>query len=384
MTRTVLCHVPELMAYDLGDAHPMKPVVPLLAVDLARACGLLDQPQVEVVNPGPATVDEITRVHAPAYVQQVQRYSANPELAASWEAGQWGLGLAGDTPAVAGLHDAAAALCGVARGAALAVWEGRARQALALSGGLHHALRNRASGFSVYNDPAIAIQTLLDAGAERVAYVDVDAHHGDGVQWIFYDDPRVLTCSVHESGRHLFPGTGALEERGTGEATGTAINVPLPPFSGDGPYLRAVEEVFAPAVRAFRPDVLVVEIGWDGHHADPLTHLQLTLDGFLALFGLLSTLASDAAHGRTLVIGCGGYDTDLIPRAITLLLADMIGVEIDDQVPKEWIATARRLTGREPSALLRTDPGSTVPSAQRERADLEGDQVVDLARAMVT
>ncbi len=384
MIRTALCHVPELMAYDLGDEHPMKPVVPLLAVDLARAYGLLDRRQVEVLTPGPATVEEITRVHAPAYVHQVQRYSANPELAASWEAGQWGLALAGDTPAVAGLHDAAAALCGVAREAALAVWEGRVDQALALSGGLHHALRNRASGFSVYNDPAIAIQALLDAGAERVAYVDVDAHHGDGVQWIFYDDPRVLTCSVHESGRYLFPGTGALEERGAGEAVGTAINVPLPPFCGDGPYVRAVEEVFSPAVRAFRPEVLVVEIGWDGHHADPLTHLQLTLDGFLALFGLLSALARDAAHGRTVVIGCGGYDTDFIPRATVLLLAGMIGEEIDDRVPSEWIATACRLTGGEPSARLRADPGPSVPAEERERADVEGHRVVDLARAMVT
>ena len=159
----------------------------------------------------------------------------------------------------------------------------------------HHALANRASGFCVYNDTAVAIQALLDAGAERVAYIDIDVHHGDGTQWIFFEEPRVLTCSVHETGRYLFPGTGGMAERGIGAAEGTSINVPLPPFSGDRPYLRAIEEVIAPAVLEFEPDVIVTQDGADPHHADPLAHLQVTMPSFPRAYRSLHQLAREAA-----------------------------------------------------------------------------------------
>ena len=239
-------------SYDLGADHPMQPLRRRLAVDLMRAYGLTERDGVEAVVSEPAPDALIERVHAPAYVAAVRRYSDDPGMAAAWEAGQWGLAAGGDTPAFAGMHDAAASVCGASVAAALAIWEGRADQAFFAGGGLHHALANRASGFCVYNDPAVAIQALLDAGAERVAYIDIDVHHGDGTQWIFFEEPRVLTCSVHETGRYLFPGTGGMAERGIGDAEGTSINVPLPPFSGDRPYLRAIEEVIAPAVMRVR------------------------------------------------------------------------------------------------------------------------------------
>ena len=214
------------------------------------------------------------------------------------------------------MHEAAAAICGASVAGAMAVWEGRAEQAFVASGGLHHAMANRAAGFCIYNDTAVAIQALLDAGAERVAYIDIDVHHGDGTQWIFFEDPRVLTCSVHETGRYLFPGTGGIAERGVGAAEGTALNIPLPPYAGDRPYLRAIEDVILPAVAEFDPDVIVTQDGADPHHADPLAHLQVTMSAFPRAYRALHELARTAADGRWVALGGGGYTFQVVPARL--------------------------------------------------------------------
>jgi acetoin utilization protein AcuC len=370
--------------YALGDDHPLSPLRYRLAAELLGAYGFLDRSDVEVIDPTPARDEEILRVHAPAYVAAVRRYGADPGLAAAWEAAQWGLAAGGDTPAFAGMHEAGAAVCGAALAAAAAVWEGRADRAFCAGGGLHHALANRAAGFCVYNDCAVAIQALLDAGAERVAYIDVDGHHGDGTQWIFYEDPRVLTCSVHESGRWLFPGTGGLAERGSGPGLGSALNVPLPAFAGDRPYVRAVEEVFAPAVRAFGPDVLVTHNSSDAHHADPLTHLQVTMDGLGRVHRILADLADEAAGGRLVALaGAGGYAFDVAPRACALNLAAIVDAAPADEIPPAWLAAARERTGRDFTGLLRADAEPQAPADARSRADEEGDRIVDQAVALV-
>jgi acetoin utilization protein AcuC len=381
--RTAFVYGEEMLAYDLGEDHPLSPVRRELAVELIRAYGLLDRPDVRVVAPRPATREEIERVHAPAYVAAVRRLSADPSLSVTWEAAQWGLGAGGDTPAFAGMHEAAAAICGASVTAALEVWEGRADQVFSAGGGLHHAFANRAAGFCVYNDCAVAIRALLDAGAERVAYIDVDVHHGDGTQWIFYEEPRVLTCSVHESGRYLFPGTGWINERGSGAGVGSALNVPLPALSGSRPYLRAVEEVIAPAVRAFRPDVIVTQNGADPHHSDPLAHLQVTLDAFPRLYRALRDLAWDAAGGRWIALGGGGYTFDVVPRAWTMLFATMLDVELPEELPASWLALARERVGQELTPLLHADTTPEAPEDARARADAEADAVVDAARALI-
>ena len=383
MTRTAFVTIEGAPAYDLGPDHPMNPLRRRLAADLIRAYGLLEDPSVELVSARPATDAEIERVHAPAYVAAVRRYSANPALAAAWEAGQWGLAAGGDTPAVAGMHEAAGAVCGASMEAALAVWDGRAGQSFVCGGGLHHAMVNRAAGFCVYNDTAVAIQALLDAGAERVAYIDIDVHHGDGTQWIFYEEPRVLTCSVHETGRYLFPGTGGMAERGIGAAVGTSINVPLPPNAGDRPYLRAIEEVIAPAVLDFAPDVIVTQDGADPHHADPLAHLQVTMPAFPRAYRALHEIAREAAGGRWVALGGGGYTFEVVPRAWTLLFAEMLGVELDDDIPESWREPSEELTGVSLPRHLSDDPEPEVPLGERARADLEGDRVVDEARAFL-
>jgi acetoin utilization protein AcuC len=380
MTRTAFVQTDAGPTYDLGADHPMTPMRRTLAVDLIRAYGLLERPGVERIVPRAATDAEIERVHAPAYVAAVRRYSANPALAAAWEAGQWGLAAGGDTPAFAGMHEAAAAVCGASIEGAMAVWEGRADQAFVAGGGLHHAMANRAAGFCIYNDTAVAIQQMLDAGAERVAYIDIDVHHGDGTQWIFFEEPRVLTCSVHETGRYLFPGTGGIAERGMGLAAGTAINVPLPPYAGDRPYLRAIEEVIAPAVAEFAPDVIVTQDGADPHHADPLAHLQVTMPTFPRVYRALHELAREAADGRWVALGGGGYTFDVVPRAWTLLFAEMIGAELDDEIPEQWWRESERLVGQRLPRRLSEDGEPEVPAEERARADAEGDRVVDEAR----
>jgi acetoin utilization protein AcuC len=385
MTRTALSHGLDLPLYELGPQHPMTPVRYRLAVELVTAYGLLDRDDVHVLSPRPATVEEITRVHPEPYVTAIRRFSENPALSLGWDVqSQWGITPPnGDTPAVPGLHDRAAAVCGTTMAPVLEVWEGRAEQAIGVGGGLHHAFAHRAQGFCVYNDPAVAIQMLLDAGAERVAFVDVDAHHGDGVQWIFYEDPRVLTCSVHESGKYLFPGTGFLSERGQGEGFGYSINVPLPPFAGDEPYIRAVEEVVIPAVRAYRPDALVIEPGWDGHHSDILSHLQISMNGFERVAQLLRGLAAEVTDGRFAAVGGGGYTGDVLPRGTALFLASMLDVELDDDLPPEWRERVRELTGREADRVLREDGPLTAPADDRRRADAEAHEVIDQAIALL-
>ncbi len=228
-----------------GGDHPTDRRRHQLAVALCRESGILDAEGVERRDaPGPLDDEALARVFAPAFIRAVHRYDANPILAAAPEAAQWGIG--GDNNAYDGMHHDSARACAACAVAALAVAEGSARAALVPSGGAHHGLANRASGFGIYNETAIAIQVLLDAGMERVAYIDLDVHHGNGTQWIFYDDPRVLTVSVHESGRHLFPGSGFAAETGGAQAPGSAVNVALPPFAGDAAYRAAMDRVVVP------------------------------------------------------------------------------------------------------------------------------------------
>ncbi|HVG99511.1 MAG TPA: acetoin utilization protein AcuC [Miltoncostaeaceae bacterium] len=380
---TAVVHGPRLQDYNPSD-DATRPLRRELGIELIDAYGLRDAPGAIRVDPPSASQEDVERIHAPAYVRAVRRLSDAPVLAAAPEAAHWGLSPGGDTPARAGMHEAALAVCGASLTAASLVWEERALRAFCPApAGLHHARAAQASGFCVYNDCALAIRRLLDAGAERVAYVDIDAHHGDGVQWLFYEEPRVLTCSVHESGRFLYPGTGGLAERGAGEAVGTAVNVPLPPFAGDAPYLRAIDEVIAPAVRRFRPDVLITHQGADPHHEDPYSHLQVSLDGLRASYRMMNALAADAAGGRWIVLAGGGYNIDLLARAWTLQLAEMLAAEPEDAIPADWLALARDRAGRRFTERLRADPAPDADPARRLAADAEASAVIDQARALL-
>ncbi|HEU5265078.1 MAG TPA: acetoin utilization protein AcuC, partial [Jatrophihabitans sp.] len=250
----------------------------------------------------------------------------------------YGLGTT-DDPVFAGMYDASALIAGGSAQAALRMWRGEVEHAVNIAGGLHHAMRGYASGFCVFNDVTLAIRTLLAEGAGKIAYVDIDVHHGDGVQAAFYDDPRVLTISLHQDPRTLFPGTGLPSEIGTGAAEGTAINVALPPGTDDAGWLRAFAAVVPGAVRAFAPDVLVTQCGCDTHHQDPLANLELTVDGQRSAIATLHTLAHEVTQGRWVAFGGGGYGVvRCVPRTWTHLLAEASGVPVpaDEAIPVGW------------------------------------------------
>jgi acetoin utilization protein AcuC len=340
---TALIWNDEELKYDFGPDHPLKPIRVQLTVDLIRACGLDQGPGVLTLPRDPFGVDQLLRLHAPDYVEAVMGLSANPTWSGDM---RFGLG-PGDTPVFAGMHEASMEVCGASVAAARAVWEGTAQHAFNPAGGLHHAMPDRAAGFCVYDDPAAAIHWLLDNGAERVAYIDVDTHHGDGVQTFFYDDPRVLTISLHESGRTLFPGTGFTDEVGTGDAQGTSLNVPLPMATVGSVYRSAFEAVVPPALDAFKPDVLVTQLGCDTHMTDPLAHLALTTDDYQLLATRLHELAHAHAGGRWVATGGGGYQiATVVPRAWTIYFAELTGQEIPFEVPYDFLRRVEETTGQ--------------------------------------
>ncbi|MGH8774704.1 MAG: acetoin utilization protein AcuC [Jiangellaceae bacterium] len=329
----------SLTRYDFGPRHPMNPVRLDLTIRLAGALGVLDLPGVQVEAPAMADDALLATVHTPDLVAAVRRGVYDPDH---------GLGT-DDNPCFPAMHEASATVVGGSVAAALAVWTGRVDHGVNIAGGLHHAMPDRSSGFCVYNDVAVAIQALLDAAAERVAYVDVDVHHGDGVQEIFYDDARVLTISLHEGPQTLFPGTGFPDETGGPAAEGTAVNVALPPATTDAGWLRAFHAVVPPVLRAWRPQILVTQHGCDSHVDDPLAHLALTVDGQRTSYAALHALAHELCGGRWFATGGGGYAiVDVVPRAWTHLLAEAAGSPIvpESEIPAAWRDHVTRVHGR--------------------------------------
>ena len=344
-----LVYCDEMARYDLGPGHPFKPERFTLAVDLMRAYGLFESeggPVAVTPHVAPASDADLLLVHSTEYLETVREASAEPDRF-KWRTRR-GIG-PGDTPAVPGLHDAGALIAGATTLAVrLALESDGATRPFSIAGGLHHAHHDRAAGFCVYNDAAVAIACALrDRPDLRVAYLDIDAHHGDGVQEAFYEDPRVLTISLHESGRYLFPGSGREAETGGGAGAGTALNVPLPPFADQACYELAVDEVVGPGLEAFAPDLLLADCGADHHHADPLTHLGLTLPGMRELYRRIIGLAAARCRGRLACTGGGGYGTySVVPRAWTMLAAELAETALAEELPVEWRERSAALSGR--------------------------------------
>ncbi|HZD71536.1 MAG TPA: acetoin utilization protein AcuC [Actinomycetes bacterium] len=327
-----------LAAYDFGPEHPLRPGRVQLTMALAREAGLLAK--AAVVGLAPVSGSDLARVHDLDYLAAVK--AASPAGRSVLERG---LSL-GDNPPFPGMHEAATLVCGATVAAAAAVLDGAPAHAFSPAGGLHHAMPGRASGFCIYNDPAVAITWMLDQGVQRIGYVDVDVHHGDGVQAVFAGEPRVLTISVHESGRYLFPGTGFAHEVGEGPARGSIANLPLPPSTTDDLYLPAFDAVVPPLLRAFEPEVLVTQLGCDTHYTDPLAHLGLTTRAYAELAGRLHDLAHTVAGGRWLATGGGGYQwAEVVPRAWCSYLAEMVGTRLPERLPEAYLAEARERFG---------------------------------------
>ncbi|MFC3735839.1 acetoin utilization protein AcuC [Paractinoplanes deccanensis] len=347
-----------LLDYDMGD-HPLNPVRVELTMALARELGILDRPGVHMITPVPATEAELTRVHRADYLDAVRMAPIDPFFSG------WGLNTP-DNPVFDGMHEASARICGASIAAAEAVWHGAATRAVNVAGGLHHALAARASGFCVYNDPAVAIAKLLDLGAQRVAYVDVDVHHGDGVQAAFYHDPRVLTISLHETPLTLFPGTGFADETGGPGAEGTAVNIPLPPGTGDGGWLRAFHAIVPSILRAWAPEIIFSQCGADAHRLDPLADLRLSVDGQRAAYVAMRDLADELCDGRWVATGGGGYAlVEVVPRAWSHLLAVATGDPLDPHTPTP--APWRKLAAER-------CPRSEIPGSMTDGAELPAER----------
>jgi acetoin utilization protein AcuC len=366
----VLC--PEARIYDHGPQHPLRPQRVLYTWALIEACGLLESPSVTRLPCRTAEDAELELVHDEAFVDATRR-------AGHGEDGPWGrFGYGpGDNPIFTDMHEAGALVAGASLVAAQAVHEGSVAHAFNAAGGLHHAMPARASGFCVYDDPAVAIAWLLEQGVGSIAYVDVDVHHGDGVQAIFYDEPRVLTISIHQSGETLFPGTGFVHERGSGAAEGTAVNVPLWPGVSDVGWLAAFREIVPPLLRAFAPEVLVSQLGCDTHRTDPLAQLLLSTNAYRETAAQLHALAHEVTQGRWIATGGGGYQwATVVPRAWTLAFAEMAGVPLPDAIPDAWLDRVRRDTGADvpptfaepPMDLDRLDPSTESTIEQVRRA----------------
>ena len=362
MDRAALIWDPGLAAYDLGDSHPLNPLRLTLSVELMQAFGILT-PEV-VISPRQATESELLLVHSIGYVEAVRH------------AGDWGsdfrpvMGLGTeDNPVYPGMHEIAALTCGGSIEGIEEVLSGRRMRTFSIAGGMHHAHRSRAAGFSVYNDAAVGIAVARQQHPGlRVLYIDIDAHHGDGVQEAFAGSADVLTISIHESGLHAFPGTGFPGEIGYGPGAGFSANVPLPAFATDECFALAFGDVVAPLAHAFRPDIVVAQLGVDAQHDDPQTELGLTLPGYRSLVRGIIGLADELCDGRLAAVGGGGYHiVRVVPLAWAWVMAELGGVQLSDEVPEVWRAKVRsRLGGETPRSMGERDRFDS-PAERAER-----------------
>jgi len=352
-----LIYSEEFQRYDYGGTHPLKMLRLKLTYELLKAYGVFGHPGVELVEAAPCTKDEAGRVHKSTYLDALEGIdNGKPPIAPE----AYGLGY-GDNPVFAGVYAGSLLATGGSLRAARLVYDGKTPVAFNIAGGLHHAMPGKASGFCYINDPAVAIRELIDKGS-KVAYIDIDAHHGDGVQSIFYGTDRVLTISLHESGQYLFPGSGFPEDTGMGKGRGYSVNLPLLPGTGDEVFTWAFFETVPLLVGAFKPDVIVTQLGCDTFEPDPLTHLRLTTHGFTKMVEGFAAMKLP-----WVALGGGGYDVATVARAWTLAFAVMAGIELPNELPESYKKLLRenRLSGD----LLR-DTESTresVDELKRER-----------------
>lgn len=331
MTESLYFYTEAFSTYNFGTGHPFSPLRQIAADALIRSADLIAPHEIRCdIEPAPR--EALEWVHTSRYIDIVERASRTGELPGPMA----GLGTA-DNPVFAGMHEAAAIRVGATLAAMRAVGEGEALHAVNLGGGLHHAMPDRASGFCIYNDIAVAIAYARREWNWRIAYIDIDAHHGDGVQWCFYDDPNVLTVSIHQSGETLFPGTGNITELGEGAGYGTSLNIPLVPGTRDESWWECFRRIVPDAVRRFRPDCIVSQHGADAHRLDPLTHLELSTRPLNRAARLIHQLAHECCDGRWVAVGGGGYAVlHVVPRVWATLWAVTAHRTIPERVPQAW------------------------------------------------
>jgi len=344
--KTALLYSEKFLQYNFGPSHPLRPVRVKLTRDLIKSKGLLDENTIEI-EPRSATEEELLLFHDKEYSQLVRRYSEK------------GTGLldAGDTPAFKGCFEATSLVVGASLEACDMIMGGKFNHAFNPSGGLHHAHPERASGFCIFNDPAISIEYLKKKyNVKKLVYLDIDAHHGDGVMYGFYGDASVLDIDFHESGRYLFPGTGFPDEIGEGRAKGLKLNIPLLPGTGDEAYLRAFHKLVPDAIRKFHPEILLVQSGADAHAEDRLANLRVTTNMYAEVISTMHSLAHELCKGRLLLFGGGGYTLANVPRVWTIAFAALAGKKLDATIPEEWSNEFMKLGDETPPTTFHDQP----------------------------
>ena len=343
----------KYLKYKFSDWHPMHPARLELTYRLSEQLNVLGAPNISIEPPAVAEDSVIATVHDQSFIDQVRKVSLDPSIVAE----DFGLGTE-DDPVFAGMHEAAARIVGGSVIAADAIMDETTVRAVNFAGGMHHAARSKASGFCIYNDAAAAIHRMLERGVQRVVYIDVDAHHGDGTESIFWNDERVLTISIHESGLSLFPGTGFANEIGGPKAEGSAVNIAVPAMTSDAGWMRAFHAVVPQLVRAFKPEVIVSQHGCDAHRDDDMTNLKLSVDAQRQVAMDISQLADELCEGRWLATGGGGYNvTAVVPRTWTHLTAIVAGkpVPLRTYVPEEFRRYVLETYGRAMPYLMGDD-----------------------------
>ncbi|MEX2104538.1 MAG: acetoin utilization protein AcuC [Bacilli bacterium] len=325
----------DYITYRFHDHHPFNQQRLLLTLDLMKELHLIKDSQ--IVSPRLATDEELTKIHNSDYIDTVKRAGVGEKIQ-DLVLHNYGIGTE-DTPVFPHMHEASSMIVGGTLVAAQKVMSGEVDHAMNIAGGLHHAFRGRASGFCVYNDISVTIDYLREIYDARVLYIDTDAHHGDGVQWAFYDDPNVLTVSLHETGKYLFPGTGKVTERGEDKGYGYSINVPLEPYTEDESFLECLHAILPTITKGFKPDIIISQNGCDAHSYDPLTHLSCSMRTYQEIPKLVHELAHQYCEGRWVAVGGGGYDIwRVVPRAWTMLWAEMSGQPLSNlSIPESWI-----------------------------------------------
>ena len=372
LTQTVgIIYSDAFQKYDFGPTHPLKPTRLKLTFELMRAVNLLSSSNVIVSEPRQANREELLLFHEEEYLELVKRMS---------ESGVGYLDM-GDTPAFKGCYEASALGAGASLEAADLVMSGKVTHAMNIAGGLHHAHRNRASGFCIFNDPAISIAYLKRRyGVKKILYLDVDAHHGDGVMYGFYSDPSLLDIDFHEDGHHLFPGTGFTDEIGEGEASGLKVNVPLSPFTDDNAYLELFRQIVPQAVRKYSPEILLLQCGADSHANDLLAHLQITTTAYREIAETVHTLAHEVAQGRLVVFGGGGYNIANVARTWTIVGSVLADFNPLDSIPESWQRLFEALVGEKAPDRMETKNEATIDLSQDKTLRHAVDILQDLKR----
>ncbi|HEY9569680.1 MAG TPA: acetoin utilization protein AcuC [Metalysinibacillus sp.] len=377
MKKAVFVYSPEQLGYKFSDTHPFNHKRLTLTMDLLRKINALDE--TAIIPARIATDEELLLAHEAKYIEIVKK-AGHGELREN-QGEPYGIGTE-DTPIFENMHEASAQLVGGTLTAVDAVMQGHAEHALNLGGGLHHGFQGRASGFCIYNDSTVAIKYLQQKYGARVLYVDTDAHHGDGVQWSFYDDPDVCTLSIHETGRYLFPGTGNITERGSGAGYGTSFNFPIDAFTEDESFLTIYEQAMREVFEFFKPDVVLTQNGADAHFFDPLTHLYGTMNIYEEIPKLAHKLAHEYCNGKWIAVGGGGYDIwRVVPRAWSMIWTEMTDQPLPTgALPKEWLD---RWQPEAPVPLITTwqDPNPLYEAIPR-KAEIEEKNAMMLNKAL--